>query len=189
MRLNGNARNTAHNRATFTDSEMRALEKCASIRAEELGFGSIKSHIMGVLGEAATLRVLSMPIQVCIQNDNGVDFLLGNIEVDAKTTYVQNGGLLFKDYDKFSADIAVLAHPVGKDDPNSVDVIGWTTQEKFVSEANWKAMNNGVPDRLILAREKLFPMETLTRVLDGEFCERYSGEEKPELESVAMLPV
>ena len=185
MRLNGNPKKKKtsikelkplkqYPRVSFPDAEMEALGECA-LRRCNIGFGKTKNQLAGVLGEAAAMRVLGLPIQPCEENDGGIDFLFGNIEIDAKYTNVENGGLLFNEESKFVADVAILTRPA-EGLPNAVDIIGWTTREQFLSVDRMRGIGGG-KERLIMPADELNPIETLVDFQNEDFCRRYNPEE------------
>ena len=129
-------------------------------------------HVVGALGELAVARSLGLPIQHYperIAGDGGVSdqrLTDGRTLQVKSTSYLQREGLLFREYAKFKADLAVFV--IVAADYHSCLIMGWATREQFYKEAQMIDLGYGPNPMLPLAR--LQPWQSLVDELGAINC-------------------
>lgn len=116
---------------------------------------------MGFRGELAFAKLYSLPpTDVTVHADDGIDYTLPNGKtVDVKLSTYRNGYLIFDNFNKFKADIAVLVY--GAYNENYIDVAGWISKQKFMETCREHDFGYGL--RKIVGRDCLSPMEELDK--------------------------
>jgi hypothetical protein len=96
----------------------------------------LEIDLIGAVGEYAACKCLGIAMQTNIDQgtDFGIDFKLGNLTVDVKTTYSRMGRLSFRELTKFKSDLAILVY-VNKDDLSDTVVIGFIDRDTFNQNA------------------------------------------------------
>ena len=85
---------------------------------------------LGIKGEAAVAKVLGCQHNVFqYSSDFGVDMFLGDISIDVKTTFHQNGKLLFKSLDAFKSKCSVLV--TASDEEDVMIIAGYIPRKIF----------------------------------------------------------
>jgi len=160
---------------TFTQDELDLVDRLAHLRndrKEELGIPSKKfdpskseweAHYQGILGELGAARVLgfhTIDLEERLAGDGGVDLVLPcglTVEVRYRTQREWDFALNGDSLEFFKADVAVLVWPGVE--PDTVELVGWTTRVHFARKANIKNFGHG--DRLVLRYPSLMPMKSL----------------------------
>lgn len=114
---------------------------------------------MGFRGELAFAKLYNLkPTEVTVDADDGIDYVLDDGRtVDVKLSTYRNGFLIFDSFDKFKADIAVLAY--GSYNEDFVEIAGWISKEDFMSKCSER--NFGYGTRKIVGKDDLLPMGEL----------------------------
>lgn len=115
-------------------------------------------ELLGVKAELATAKVFGlefMPFALGI--DAGADLWFDDVSIDVKSTFHQNGRMLFRDIDAFKADCCVLAR--ADDRPDRIDVAGWATRDDFKTYS--ETFDSGKSTGLILPNGRLRPLASL----------------------------
>lgn len=130
----------------LTKSQMAQAYQCASARGLVMRAAQIANQqvskaqsgmdveLLGVKAEFAVATIFQVDFQpMAIGVDVGSDLFIDDIGVDVKSTFHQNGQMLFRSPNHFKADICVLA--TSSDQPDVINVIGWLSKQDFLTEA------------------------------------------------------
>lgn len=154
-------------RVEFTTDERKRIDSEAMKRTKAQGQAPFHYHRTGVIGEAAAMRSLGLPLAFCHESDCGTDFLLGNVEVDVKCSNgkPERSNLIFDSFDQFSADIAILTR-IAEDNAVllQVEVIGWITKDDFKLKAELVSIRDD--KKPLLQRSLLRSIQELQHGLD-----------------------
>lgn len=172
MRTNGAAfkqkRQADHMvRVEFTTDEQKRIDSEAMKRTQTQGQAPFHYHRTGVIGEAAAMRALGLPLAFCHESDCGTDFLLGNVEVDVKCSNGEphRSNLIFDSFEKFLADIAIQTRiAVNNTALLQVEVLGWITRDDFKLKAEMVLMKE--KRKPLLKRHLLRSIQELQHGLD-----------------------
>ena len=154
-------------RVEFTTDERKRIDSEAMKRTQTQGQAQFYYHRTGVIGEAAAMRALGLPLAFCHESDCGTDFLLGNVEVDVKCSNGEphKSNLIFDSFDQFSADIAILTR-IAEDNAvlMQVEVIGWITKDDFKLKAELVSIRD--EKKPLMKRHLLRSIQELQHGLD-----------------------
>ena len=174
MRTNGEVfeygETNAVTRVEFHRPELTALEAEALARHQLQRNAIYAFHRTGILGEAAAMRALGLPLRFCHERDNGSDFLIGNLGIDVKcsTNAPRRSNLLFDSFDHFRADLAMLTRVADEDEAHvAVEVIGWVTRADFRERAHMASIR-GV-SKPLCQRQSLRPIASFWRDMPALF--------------------
>jgi len=130
----------------LTKGQMAQAHQCASARGLIMRAAQIANQqvdktrseadveLLGMKAELAVSAVFGIAHQpMAIGVDIGADLFLGDVGVDVKSTFHQNGQMLFRSPDHFKADVCVLA--TATDDADVINVVGWLSRREFLTVA------------------------------------------------------
>lgn len=119
------------------------------------GENRINNNIMAYRGEVLFARIFSLEMPTLnVMGDNGVDFFLGDMSVDVKTS--KNPELIF-DKKGFKSDVAVAFQQTDQDDV--LDLMGWITKADFNKKHHLHDYGHG--ERGVVDGKDLNPIESL----------------------------
>lgn len=163
MRVQLSARDE-HEAKTKSQDTMALVRLMGSVpRNENMGGVSREmGTLQGFRTEYAVARVLGLePPNVNIESDGGIDLWAGSVSIDVKSTGKEDVYLIFDDFEKFGADIAVLVKfYLGH---KALDILGWISRKEFLKKAH--DHNFGFGDRKVMRAGDLHPIEKLWRFL------------------------
>lgn len=107
---------------TFTPREMELLQVLAKGRhflkdqanpnryKKQWGNDQQTADMLGVMGEYAVSKALKIPMDMScgLEGDGGTDLMMGEYNIDVKTTKYKTGRLVFNLNDELKADIYIL---------------------------------------------------------------------------------
>lgn len=95
---------------------------------------SVDVELLGMKAELAVATVFQIDHNPMVLGvDNGTDLFLGDIGVDVKSSFHQNGQMLFRSADHFRADVCVLA--TATENADVINVVGWLSRKEFLTVA------------------------------------------------------
>lgn len=115
--------------------------------------------LLGIRGECAVAKVLGVqfdPFRLGV--DTGIDIFVGDIGIDVKTRF-RGKLLLFKTFESFKADFAVLTQPVQND---QIQIVGCCSRKFF--QQNHEVLDLGHGPSCGLSDQMLRPISELWRV-------------------------
>lgn len=169
---------------TLDEEELALVDRLAHLRndrKERMGirskkFDSSKSefeaHYQGILGELGACRALgldSIDLTERLSGDGGVDLTLPtglSLEIRYRTKRGWDFALNGASLDFFKSDIGVLVWPGVE--PNSVELVGWTTRVHLAQMA--KVKNFGYGDRLVLRYPSMLSIKKLLPLVRKRFA-------------------
>ena len=107
---------------TFTPREMELLRVLANGRhflkdqanpnryKKQWGNDQQTADMLGVMGEYAVSKALKIPMDMScgLEGDGGTDLMMGDYNIDVKTTKYKTGRLVFNLNDELKADVYIL---------------------------------------------------------------------------------
>ncbi len=117
--------------------------------------------LLGIKAEIAVSKVLECNHNVFqLGVDSGVDMFLGNLSIDVKSTFHENGKLLFKSLEAFKSSCSVLVTASSED--NVMIIAGYIPRKIFLSEAQQTDLGHG----MCFTMEQIYlrPIESLWKV-------------------------
>jgi hypothetical protein len=125
------------------------------------GRGDNDVDLLGIKAETAVSKVLGCNHNVFqLGVDDGVDMFLGNIGVDVKSTFYENGKLLFKSSEAFKANCSVLV--TASKESDVMIVAGWIPRKDFHAKAQSEDLGHGLC--VTVKQAHLRPIEGLWKV-------------------------
>ena len=131
---------------------------------------SVDVELLGMKAELAVATVFQIdhnPIVLGV--DNGTDLFLDDIGVDVKSSFHQNGQMLFRSSGHFRAEVCVLATATDKSDV--MKVVGWLHRNEFLAKAkpspNKKFTGIAVPQEQLRNLSTLWAAVTERRLSRG----------------------
>ena len=127
----------------LSKKEIAFCEQAAALRWQLARVSGVKNQrrdkgrsdndldLLGIKAETAVAKVLNVehnPFQIGI--DSGSDIWLDEISIDVKSTFYENGKLLFKNKEAFRAFCSVLVCEI---DTSTMKIAGFISKEKFMS--------------------------------------------------------
>lgn len=117
--------------------------------------------LLGIKAELAVSKVFGCNYSVFqLGVDDGADMFLGDISIDVKSTFHENGKLLFKSLPAFKASCSILVTATEKD--NVMSLAGYVPRKQFHQEAKEDDLGHGIC--FTMAQMRLRPVEGLWRV-------------------------
>lgn len=117
--------------------------------------------LLGIKAEIAVSKVLGCNHNVFqLGVDDGVDMFLGDISIDVKSTFHENGKLLFKSLEAFRANCSVLVTASDQDDV--MIIAGYIPRKNFKSDALETDLGHG--NCFTMEQIYLRPIEGLWKV-------------------------
>lgn len=117
--------------------------------------------LLGIKAEIAVSKVLGCNHNVFqLGVDDGVDMFLGDISIDVKSTFHENGKLLFKSLEAFRANCSVLVTACDQDDV--MIIAGYIPRKNFKSDALETDLGHG--NCFTMEQIYLRPIEGLWKV-------------------------
>lgn len=117
--------------------------------------------LLGIKAEAVVSKVLGCNHNVFqLGVDDGVDMFLGNVGIDVKSTFHENGKLLFKSLEAFKASCAVLV--TASKESDVMIIKGWIPRKNFHAEAQSEDLGHGLC--VTVKQAHLRPIEGLWKV-------------------------
>lgn len=113
--------------------------------------------LLGIKAEMCVAKIFEIdhnPFQLGV--DSGKDLWLGDISIDVKSTFYNNGKLLFKNIDSFKADCSVL---VCQQSHDTFNVVGFCSRKQFKKNSTLMDLGHGVG--CVLEQDQLYPLEKL----------------------------
>lgn len=150
-------------------SLIQSIAHARNDRKEEKGVRSKKfdsnrseyeTHYIGVFGELGILKGCGLKIDETswLAGDQGIDCVLPcglTLQVRYRAKRGWDYALNSDNLGDFVTDLGILGWP--GEEPNSVELVGWTTKAHFALLAHRDNFKHG--DRLVLAYQKLLPIE------------------------------
>ena len=117
--------------------------------------------LLGIKAEIAVSKVLGCNHNVFqLGVDDGVDMFLGDISIDVKSTFHENGKLLFKSLEAFRANCSVLVTASDQDDV--MIIAGYVPKKIFKADALETDLGHG--NCFTMEQIYLRPIEGLWKV-------------------------
>ena len=153
-------------RVILSEAELEQCKQAASKRTNYARSRQIKNQrvstdksdlsvdYIGMVGEMAVAKALGLSMNLDkVGVDNGIDFIYADLKVDVKTRSHPGSDLVFKTYQAFKAQVAILARFKRED---CIDILGCMSRKRFHKYA--KPTSYGC---LSVSEEYLQPIETL----------------------------
>ena len=124
-----------------------------------------QADLMGVLGEYAVAKALKLPFDTSInlEGDGGsTDLMLGEYDIQVKSTKYKTGRLVFNNRKEIGADIFILCYV--NEDALEVIIIGYIRKQNI--EQCLEEMDLGHGKRLVVEQKHLKPISMLMAYID-----------------------
>jgi len=110
---------------------------------------------LGLKGEFVVSKLFNINFNPSLIGiDDGCDLWINEISIDVKSTFYENGKLLFKSPDAFKSDISILVCQINEE---IYKVACWITKDFFIK--NFTSFNGS--SGVCLEQDKLFKIEKL----------------------------
>jgi hypothetical protein len=156
---------------TFTPREMELLRVLANGRhflkdqanpnrfKKQWGNDQQTADMLGVMGEYAVSKALKIPMDMScgLEGDGGTDLMMGDYNIDVKTTKYKTGRLVFNLNDELKADIYILCWAM--EDAAEVILQGYIRRQSI--DAVMVQQNLGYGMRKVIEQKHLKPISLL----------------------------
>lgn len=117
------------------------------------------ADMLGVMGEYAVSKALKIPMDMScgLEGDGGTDLMMGDYNIDVKTTKYKTGRLVFNLNDELKADIYILCWAM--EDAAEVILQGYIRRQSI--DAVMVQQNLGYGMRKVIEQKHLKPISLL----------------------------
>lgn len=160
----------------FTEREMKFLRmlahgRCAikdldnPNRPSRIIYGNTRyeADLMGIMGEYAVSKYLGIPFDtsLSVEGDGGViDLMLGNYNIQVKSTKYRTGRLIFFRKEEINADLFVLCTVLHEH--CTANIVGWIGQAMALEVVSQIDLGRGL--RWVIEQRHLLPPSDLLKI-------------------------
>jgi hypothetical protein len=128
------------------------------------GNSNERRDLIGVMGEYAVSKALKLPMDMSfgLKGDGGTDLIMGQYNLQVKSTKYKTGRLVFTNRKQMEADVFILCWV--NEEAMEVSILGYIRKQSI--EDCLVEMNLGHGKRLVVEQKFLKPISLLTAYLE-----------------------